>query len=205
MPGVRHGDRTLGFTLLALLFPLLAACGGSGGTDAEGPGDDASTSAALDYPTLVPPDSAGEWSRVTTDAAQDNAEAYLIRAEEDAEPGTTPLFAEYERADGATMAFLGFNVDPASAAGGLLAAKPEVVVDVALADAGITDRQALDADEVGGALACGTLPPEYGVDGLTCAWANATTSAQITLVVPDLDYEAAGMLTREFRDAATER
>ena len=205
MPGVRDGDRTLGCALLALLFPLLAACGGSDGADTEGPDDDASTSAAVDFPTLVTPDSAGEWTRVTTDAAQDNAEAYLIRAEEDAEPGTTPLFAEYERADGATMAFLGFNIDPESAAGAQLATKPEVVVDVALADAGITDRQALDADEVGGALACGTLPPEYGVDGLTCAWANATTSAQITLVVPDLDYEAAGMLTREFRDAVTER
>ena len=205
MPGVRHGDRTLGCALLALLFPLLAACSGSDGADTEGPGDEASTSAAVDYPTLVTPDSAGEWTRVTTDAAQDNAEAYLIRAEEDAEPGTTPLFAEYERADGATMAFLGFNIDPESAAGGQLATKPEVVVDVALADAGITDRQALDADEVGGALACGTLPPEYGVDGLTCAWANATTSAQITLVIPELDYEAAGMLTREFRDAVTDR
>jgi len=205
MPGVRRGDRTLGYALLALLIPLLAACSGSDGTGATSPTDGASTSAAGDYPTLVTPDSAGEWSRVTTDAAEDNAEAYLIRAEEDAEPGTTPLFAEYERADGAMMAFLGFNIDPESAAADQLATKPEVVVDVALADAGITDRQALNADEVGGALACGTLPPEYGVDGLTCAWANATTSAQITLVVPDLDYEAAGMLTREFRDAVTER
>ena len=202
MPRVRHGVRTLGCALLALLLPLVAGCGGS---DAKDPGDHPSPSTAADYPTLITPDTAGEWSRVTTDAAQDNAKAYLIRAEEDAEPGTTPLFAEYERDDGATMAFLGFNVDPKSAAGAQLATKPEVVVDVALADAGITDRQALDAVEVGGALACGTLPPEYGVDGLTCAWANATTSAQVTLVIPDLDYEEAGMLTREFRDAVTDR
>jgi hypothetical protein len=204
MPEVRHGDRTLGCALLALLLPLVAGCGGSEGAGATDP--DASASiAAADYPTLITPDSAGEWSRVTTDAAQDNAKAYLIRAEEDAEPGTTPLFAEYERADGATLAFLGFNVEPESTTGEQLAAKPEVVVDVALADAGITDRQALEADEVGGALACGTLPPEYGVDGLTCAWANATTSAQVTLVIPGLDYEAAGVLTREFRDAVTDR
>ena len=38
--------------------------------------------------------------------------------------------------DGATMAFLGFNVDPTSAYGERLADTPEVVVDVALADAG---------------------------------------------------------------------
>ncbi len=202
---MRHGDRALGCALLAVLLPVLAGCGGSDGADVKARDDVASTSAAPDVPTLVTPDTAGEWSRVTTDAAQDNAAAYLIRAEEDAEPGTTPLFAEYERADGATMAFLGFNVDPNSEAGAQLVTRPEVVVDVALADAGISDRQALDAGELGGALACGTLPPEYGVDGLTCAWANATTSAQVTLVVPNLDYEAAGMLTRDFRDAVTER
>ena len=204
MPEVRHGDRALGRALLALVVLFLAGCGGNG-ADPKEPEAAGSTSGAADHPTLIAPDTAGDWTRVTSDAAQDNAEAYLIRAEEDAEPGTTPLFAEYERDDGATMAFLGFNVDPDSEAGAELVANPEVVVDVALSDAGITDRQALEADEVGGALACGTLPPEYGVDGLTCAWANATTSAQVTLVIPDLDYEEAGMLTREFRDAVTDR
>ncbi len=205
MPGVKHGDRTLRGDLLAVLLPVIAGCGGADDAKSRDPEADGSTSPAVGQPTLVTPDTAGDWSRVTTDAAQDNAEAYLIRAEEDAEPGTTPLFAEYERADGATLAFLGFNVDPDSEAGAQHLERPEVVVDVALADAGISDRQALDAGEVGGALACGTLPPEYGVDGLTCAWANATTSAQVTLVIPDLDYEAAGMLTRDFRDAVTDR
>jgi hypothetical protein len=103
------------------------------------------------------------------------------------------------------MAFLGFNVERDSAYGERLASSPEVEVDVALADAGIEDRQAMDAGVLGGALACGTLPPEYEVDGLTCAWADATTSAQVTLVVPQLDYEEAAALTREFRDAVTER
>jgi len=80
-----------------------------------------------------------------------------------------------------------------------------VAVDVTLANAGIQDRQALDAGELGGALACGTLPEEYQVDGLTCAWADATTTAQVTLVVPELDYDKAAELTREFRDAVTDR
>ncbi len=155
--------------------------------------------------TLITPDAAGEWTRVTTDAAQDNEKAYLIRAEEGAEPGITPLFAEYERADGATLAYLGFNVDPDSAYGRKHAETPEVVVDVALADAGIEERQAMDAGELGGALACGTLPPEYQVDGLTCAWADDMTSAQVTLVVPNLDYETAAALARDFRDAVTDR
>jgi hypothetical protein len=202
MPGVRHGVRTLGRALLVLVVPLLVGCGGAGGED---PGSAPTTEVASTGATLITPDAAGDWTRVTTDAAQDNAEAYLIRANEDAEPGTTPLFAEYERDDGATMAFLGLNVDPTSAYGERLANAPEVEVDVALADAGIEDRQALDAGELGGALACGTLPEEYQVDGLTCAWADDSTSAQVTLVVPELDYEEAGMLTREFRDAVTDR
>ena len=202
---VSHGDRLRGCALLALLLPVLASCAGTDDAEAKDAGDESSASAANEYPTLITPDSAGDWTRVTTNAAQDNAKAYLIRAEEDAEPGTTPLFAEYERDDGATMAFLGFTIDPDSAAGAQLRATPEVVVDVALADAGISDRQALDAGEADGALACGQLPPEYAVDGLTCAWANPTTSAQVTLVIPDLDYEEAGMLTREFRDAVTDR
>lgn len=202
MPGVRHGDRTLGRALLALVVPFLVGCGGSDGGD---PGSAPTTEAGSVGVTLITPDSAGEWTRVTTDAAQDNAEAYLIRAKENAEPGTTPLFAEYEREDGATMAYLGLNVDPESAYGRRLTDAPEVVVDVALADAGIEDRQALDAGELGGALACGTLPEEYQVDGLTCAWADDTTTAQVTLVVPQLDYEAAGDLTRQFRDAVTAR
>lgn len=200
MPGVRHGDRTLGRALLVLV-PLLVGCG-SGGED---PSSAPTTEAAATDGRLITPDSAGEWTRVTTDAAQDNAEAYLIRAHEDAEPGTTPLFAEYEREDGATMAFLGLNVDPTSAYGRRLVDAPEVVVDVTLADAGIEDRQALEAGELGGALACGTLPPEYQVDGLTCAWADGTTTAQVTLVVPELDYEEAGELARDFRDAVTDR
>lgn len=200
MPGVRHGDRALGRALLALVVLSLVGCG-SGDEDAAG----AATTAAATQRTLIIPDDAGEWSRVTTDAAQDNAKAYMIRAEEDAEPGTSPLFGEYERNDGATLAFLGFNVDPDSAFGERLADAPEVEVDVALADSGIEDRQAMDAGELGGALACGTLPPEYGVDGLTCAWADDTTSAQVTLVVPRLDYEEAAELAREFRDAVTDR
>jgi hypothetical protein len=192
----------LGRALLALVVPLLVGCGGSGGGDS---GSAPTTRAAATGATLVTPDSAGDWTRVTTDAAQDNAEAYLIRAHEDAEPGTTPLFAEYERDDGATMAFLGLNVDPTSAYGERLTQAPEVEVDIALADAGIEDRQALDAGELGGALACGTLPEEYQVDGLTCAWADGTTSAQVTLVVPRLDYEEAADLARQFRDAVTDR
>ncbi|HWM74833.1 MAG TPA: hypothetical protein VNQ53_13870 [Nocardioides sp.] len=200
MPDVRYGDRTLGCALLALMPVLLVGCGGADGD----PGTTATTAEAT-LPTLTTPDSAGDWSRVTTSAAEDNAEAYLIRAEEEAEPGATPLFAEYQRDDGATLAYLGFNVDPASAYADRLADTPEVVVDVTLADAGIEDRQALDAGDLGGALACGTLPDEYGVDGLTCAWADETTSAQVTLVVPALDYEEAATLTREFRDAVTDR
>ena len=91
-------------------------------------------------PTLITPDSAGEWSRVTTDAAQDNAEAYLIRAEEEAEPGLTPLFAEYVRDEGSTLAYLGLDVDPpVRTPSGWQ--PPQVVVDIALADAGSgTDR-----------------------------------------------------------------
>ena len=199
MPDVRYGDRTLGFALLALVPVLLVGCGGADGD----PGTTTTAEAIL--PTLTTPDSAGAWSRVTTSAAEDNAEAYLIRAEEEAEPGATPLFAEYQRDDGATLAYLGFNVDPTSAYADRLAETPEVVVDVTLADAGIEDRQALDAGDLGGALACGTLPDEYGVDGLTCAWADETTSAQVTLVVPELDYEEAAALTHEFRDAVTDR
>jgi hypothetical protein len=203
MPGVRHGDRALGRVLLAVVAALLVVgCGGSG---EESPGSAQTVQAAASSRTLVTPDSAGEWTRVTTDAAQDNAKAYLIRAEEESEAGATPLFAEYARDDGATMAFLGFNVDPASALGERQAESPEVAVDVTLANAGIQDRQALDAGELGGALACGTLPEEYQVDGLTCAWADATTTAQVTLVVPELDYDKAAELTREFRDAVTDR
>src|SRR5687768_9848453 len=127
MPDVRHGDRTLGCALLALAPVLLVGCGAA----ADDPGAEA-TPAAATLPTLTTPDSAGEWSRVTTDAAQDNAKAYLIRAEEEAQPGTTPLFAEYQRDDGATLAYLGFNVDPTSAYADQLADTPEVVVDVAL-------------------------------------------------------------------------
>ena len=200
MPDVRHGDRTLGCALLALSPVLLVGCG----EGADDPSTKA-TPAAATLPTLITPDSAGDWHRVTTDAAQDNAEAYLIRAQEEAQPGTTPLFAEYARDDGATLAYLGFNVDPTSAYAEQLADTPEVVVDVALADAGIEDRQALDAGDLGGALACGTLPAEYQVEGLTCAWADETTSAQVTLVVPELDYDEAGLLTREFREAVTDR
>jgi hypothetical protein len=192
----------LGPALLSLAALLLVGCGGA---DEADPDDRATAVAAADQPTLITPDGAGAWSRVTSDAAQDNAKAYLIRAEEEAQPGTTPLFAEYERDDGATMAFLGLNVDPESEYGASLAEAPEMVVDVALADAGIEDRQALDAGELGGALACGTLPPEYGVDGLTCAWADDTTTAQVTLVVPRLDYEEAAILTRDFREAVTAR
>jgi hypothetical protein len=191
----------LGRALLVLVLPIVVGCGGAGG---EASGDTPTNQAASTNRTLLTPDTAGEWTRVITDAAQDNAKAYLIRAEENAEPGTSPLFAEYERADGATMAFLGFNVDPDSAFGERLATSPEVEVDIALADAGIEDRQALDAGDLGGALACGTLPPEYQVDGLTCAWADATTSAQVTLVVPRLDYEEAAELTRAFREAVTD-
>ncbi|HET9423351.1 MAG TPA: hypothetical protein VFO49_19595 [Nocardioides sp.] len=198
---MRHGDRSLGCALLALAPALLVGCGAGADDD---PGTRARPAAAT-LPTLTTPDSAGGWSRVTTDAAQDNAEAYLIRAEEGAQPGTTPLFAEYERDDGATLAYLGFNVDPTSDYADQLADNPEVVVDVALADAGIEDRQALDAGDLGGALACGTLPAGYQVDGLTCAWADETTSAQVTLVVPELDYEEAGTLTRAFREAVTDR
>jgi len=185
-----------------LTAPLLGGCGGTGAE--ESAAEAATTTSAETRATLVTPDTAGPWTRVTTDAAEDNAKAYLIRAEEQARPGATPLFAEYERADGSTLAFLGFNVDPDSPAGEELADHPEVVVDVALADAGIADRQALDAGERGGALACGVLPAEYSVDGLTCAWADDTTSAQVTLVVPGLDYEEAAQLTREFREAVTE-
>jgi hypothetical protein len=202
MPDVRHGDRGPGRALLPLAGLLLAACGGSEPTD---PAEEVTTTAADSRAVLVTPDRVGRWRRVTTDTAQDNARAYLIRAEEDARPGSTPLFAEYERDDGATMAFLGFNVDPESEYGEELADAPEVVVDVALADAGIADRQAVDAGGLGGAAACGTLPPEYGVDGLTCAWADATTTAQVTLVVPGLDYDEAAALTSELREAVTER
>jgi hypothetical protein len=185
-----------------LVVPPLVGCGAAGDED---PGGSPATGGAQVQGTLTTPDAAGDWTRVTTDAADDNAKAYLIRAEEDAQPGAMPLFAEYEREDGATMAFLGFNVDPDSAYGRKHAETPEVVVDVALADAGIEDRQAMDAGELGGALACGTLPPEYQVDGLTCAWADETTSAQVTLVVPQLGYEEAAELTRELRDAVTDR
>jgi hypothetical protein len=199
---MRHGDLGPG---RALLVVTVAVLGAGCSSDAKVPADAAPSSTSTGVPTLVTPDDAGEWTRVTTDAARDNAEAYLIRAEEEVPDGTTPLFAEYQRDDGATLAFLGFNVEPDSAHGRELAESPEVAVDVALADAGILDRQALDAGDLGGALACGTLPPEYGVDGLTCAWADATTTAQVTLAVPDLDYDEAGALTLEFREAVTER
>lgn len=199
---MRHGDRGPGRALLVVTLAVLAAGCSS---DAEPAADPEPTPTPTGVPMLVTPADAGEWARVTTDAALDNAEAYLIRAEEEVTAGTTPLFAEYERDDGATLAFLGFNVEPDSAYGRELAESPEVAVDVALADAGILDRQALDAGDLGGALACGTLPPEYGVDGLTCAWADATTTAQVTLAVPDLDYDEAGALTREFREGVTER
>ena len=200
---MRHGDRVLGRALLTLAVVALVA--GCGSDDDVPAGAAPSAGTPTGTARLVTPDVAGEWHRVTTEAARDNTEAYLIRAADEVAPGTTPLFAEYERDDGATVAFHGFNVEPDSSYGRELADSPEVAVDVALADAGILDRQALDAGDLGGALACGTLPPEYGVDGLTCAWANATTSAQVTLVVPDLDYDEAGMLTREFRDAVTDR
>ncbi len=198
---MRHGDRGLGRALLTLaVVALVPGCG----SDAKEPADVAPPT-ATGAARLVTPDAAGDWTRVTSAAARDNAEAYLIRAEDEVAPGTTPLFAEYARDDGATLAFLGFNVEPESTYGRELAESPEVTVDVALADAGILDRQALDPGDLGGALACGTLPPEYGVDGLTCAWADATTTAQVTLAVPDLDYDEAGALTREFREAVTER
>jgi len=188
--------------LSATALLLLAGCGGSEESD---PGDRVTTAAASDHATLETPDSAGDWTLVTTDAAQDNEQAYLMRAEEDARPGATPLFAEYARDDGATLAFLGFNVDPDSAYGEELADSPDMVVDVQLADAGIEDRQAMDAGDLGGALGCGTLPEEYGVAGLTCAWADDTTTAQVTLVVPELGYDEAARLTGEFREAVTDR
>ncbi len=195
---VRHGDRTLGCALLALAPVLLVGCG----AEADDPGAKATPEAAtLDYPRQR----GGVDDGATTDAAQDNAKAYLIRAGRRPSRGTAPLFAEYERDDGATLAYLGFNVDPTSAYADQLADTPEVVVDVALADAGILDRQALDAGELGGALACGTLPAEYQVDGLTCAWADETTSAQVTLVVPELGLREAAVLTRAFREAVTDR
>lgn len=202
MPDVTHGDRGLRPALLACcLAALLAGCAASSGDDAAAR---ATTAAATTGPALTTPDRAGEWTRVTTETAQDNAEAYLTRAAEEAEPGVTPLFAEYERADGGTLAYLGFNIDPGSEAGERVATTPQVVVDVALADSGIQDRQALDPGPQGGALACGTLPPEYEVDGLTCAWAGDTTSAQVTVVAPGLDYETAAALTRDFRAAVTD-
>jgi hypothetical protein len=200
---VSHGVRTLGRVLLSMAALLLLA--GCGGSDEGSAGEQVTTTSSSGAAALTTPDRAGDWTRVTTAAAVDNAKAYLMRAEEEARPGATPLFAEYERDDGATLAFLGFDVDPESEYGEELASSPDMVVDVQLADAGIEDRQAMDAGALGGALACGTLPPEYGVAGLTCAWADDTTTAQVTLVVPELDYDEAAHLTSEFREAVTDR
>jgi type IV pilus biogenesis protein CpaD/CtpE len=81
MPGVRHGDRALGRALLALVVLSLVGCG-SGDEEAAG----ASTASASTQRTLIIPDTAGEWSRVTTDAANS--------ATRPAEPVTTVCTGE---------------------------------------------------------------------------------------------------------------
>ena len=204
MPDVNHGDRRLGPALLALAALLLVGCAGS---DERGPViDGATTAAADDQPTLVTPDSAGEWSRVTSDAAQDNAKAYLIRAEEEAEPGTSPLFAEYERDDGATMAFLGLNVDPGSEYAASARRGPG---DGRRRGArGRRDRRTARPSTPESSAVPWRAAPCHRSTASTASPVPGRTrarTAQVTLVVPQLDYEEAARLTRDFREAVTDR
>ena len=163
--------------------------------EADDPGAKATPAAAM-LPTLTTPDSAGEWSRVHHRRGPGQRRGVPDPGGGGGPAGTTPLFAEYERDDGATLAYLGFNVDPTSAYADQLADTPRWSSTwLSPTPASWTDRRWTPVSS-GGALACGTLPAEYQVDGLTCAWADETTSAQVTLVVPELDYDEAAVLTR---------
>uniref|UniRef100_UPI001967EDB7 hypothetical protein n=1 Tax=Nocardioides sp. SYSU D00038 TaxID=2812554 RepID=UPI001967EDB7 len=150
--------------------------------------------------SLDTPRTAGGWTLDRTPAGRARA-AEQVAAVGDI--GALVVFAEYARAAGGALAFLGLVPDPDSELGRELA-RPRTALAGYLASAGVPRPTFADAGALGGALACAAVTAPRVTDQLTsCGWADATTLGVVTYAIEGLSLPAAAELTRDFRQHVT--
>jgi hypothetical protein len=90
-------------------------------------------------------------------------------------------FAAYFNKDGTGFLFMGESADNDGALKDRLAhARPAKIVEDSLARSGIKDVVEIPADDLGGAIGCGTrsLPSAHGIASI-CVWADRSTTGAV--------------------------
>ncbi len=153
--------------------------------------------------SLVAPERAGSWrlqSGPEIDARAAELRAQVARADE----GLVTVYGEYRRPGGDLLIYNGLNAGARSVMVEELVDNPSSALLDYLEQTGIDDIVELSPGDLGGALACGTVPlmGPY-VDLPVCGWADAAGIGRVTYRVDGINADSAGTLTRDFRRQVT--
>jgi hypothetical protein len=166
----------------------------------------AESNGQADY-SLTTPLRAGDWHRMDGPAALQRREQALSRiaaASPDLEQGVADYaYAEYRHPSGAVLAY--FGVEAAGDLEDELRASTDNSVKVWMTTLGAQHLEPVDAGDLDGSMACTSTGPGLTAGMVYCAWADASTLGQVTIVQPHLDIDTAAEVARNFRGHVTKR
>jgi hypothetical protein len=174
----------------------------SDGGTAAAPAGSPETEPTHERRTAAAPPTVGAWTRDDSTAAQAQAQTALDqwRNRAGGDGDTAELALYWNGGQQATLFVI--TARPGSRMDEDTSRPPAQSVVDALAGAGVEERSMLDPGPWDGALGCG---PSTTLDRLqVCAWVELGMLGTVSFVDTDLTPEAAGAITRDFRQA-TER
>ncbi|CAN5511441.1 hypothetical protein BH11ACT8_BH11ACT8_15600 [soil metagenome] len=154
--------------------------------------------------SLLAPEQAGSWKRQSSsaiDARAGDLREQVARADE----GLVTVYGEYRRPGGDLLIYNGLNAGKESVMVEELIGDPESALRDYMEQTGIDDVDFLAPGDLGGALACGTVP-QMGpyVDLPVCGWADSAGIGRVTYRVDGINADTAAGLTRDFRGEVTQ-
>lgn len=197
--------RTAPWWIVSLSVLMVSALWYSGVHIAPRLADDAraEVSGQADY-VLSAPERAGEWERLRGEGAiQREAEmrSRIAQAPESQTEGLDDVvYAEY-RSGFSRLGFLGINTS-GEFKDDLRESSRQALRNF-MAGAGVTSPEQVDEGDLGGTMACSGDAPGLPAGVIFCAWADASTLGQVTIVQVNLDIDDAAAITRDFRDHVT--